>query len=114
MMALVEAEAVRQDPQAMRLVPNLTKERALKLFSVNSYVLGYVSSSVGVTKDDLEQTIISVVSQDDIDESYLIGLLTNKTFGGRQATWQIDLLQVIEQHGIRQAKLILIDEFLKY
>ena len=40
----VEAEAVRQDPQAMRLVPNLTKERALKLFSVNSYVLGYVSS----------------------------------------------------------------------
>ena len=111
--AVLEA-AVKQDPQAMRQITNLSKELALHLFKVSAPILGYIPNTLGVTVDEIKAIIVDAVSSDNIDADYIRELINNKAIGGRQSKWPIDLLSLIDAYGTRAVKKIAVGEYLKY
>ena len=110
----VMAAAVKQDPQAMRFISNLDIETALYLFGVSSLVIGYIPTSLGIKIEAIVESLISTVSADTADDQYIRHLIHNGAFSGRQASWPIDIMIIIEIHGTKQVKQIAIDEWLAY
>ena len=106
--------AVKQDPQAMRQITNLSKELALHLFKVSASILGYIPNTLGVTVDEIKAIIVEAISSDNIDADYVRELINNKAIGGRQSKWPIDLLSLIDAYGTRAVKKIAVGEYLKY
>lgn len=106
--------AVRNHPQALRQISHITKEMAIQLLEVTSLILGYVPQQVGLSKEDVQSVFVRMVAKEDVDEQYVRELMGNKSIGGRQSSYPIDVLSLIDQQGSRKAKQIAIDEFLVY
>ena len=103
-----------QDPQAMRQITNLDLDTVLELLKVSTLILGYVPKQLGLTVDMVRQIITEMIANPAVEERYVRELVSNTAIGGRQSTWPIDILSLIDVYGSVQAKKIAIDQYLLY
>ena len=106
--------AVLQDPQAMRQITNLDLDTVLELLKVSTLILGYVPKQLGLTVDMVRQIITEMIANPAVEERYVRELVSNPAIGGRQSTWPIDILSLVDVYGSVQAKKIAIDQYLLY
>jgi len=106
--------AVLQAPQAMRQITNLDLDTVLELLKVSTLILGYVPKQLGLTVDMVRQIITEMIANPAVEERYVRELVSNPAIGGRQSTWPIDILSLVDVYGSVQAKKIAIDQYLLY
>lgn len=106
--------AVLQNPQAMRQITHLDLETVVELLKVSTLILGYVHKKIGLTVDMVRQILIEMIANPDVEERYVRELVSNPAIGGRQSTWPIDILSLVDMYGSVKAKKIAVDQYLLY
>ena len=106
--------AVLQDPQAMRQITNLDLDTVVELLKVSTLILGYVPKQIGLTVDMVRQIITEMIANPAVEDRYVRELVSNPAIGGRQSTWPIDILSLVDVYGSIEAKKIAIDQYLLY
>ncbi len=106
--------AVLQDPQAMRQITNLDLDTVVELLKVSTLILGYVPKQIGLTVDMVRQIITEMIANPAVEDRYVREIVSNPAIGGRQSTWPIDVLSLVDAYGSIEAKKIAIDQYLLY
>ena len=109
-----EALAVKNDEQALRFIKNLTTEKFIALFKINSLILKYMPPNFAIAVDAVEDALRQVIGSEEVDEKYIRHLLNNHSIGRTVSTMPIDVIALIDEYGSPKARRITVDEKLKF
>ena len=109
-----EALAVKNDEQALRFIKNLTTEKFISLFKINSLILKYMPPNFAIAVDAVEDALRQVIGSEEVDEKYIRDLLNNHSIGRTVSTMPIDVIALIDEYGSPKARRITVDEKLKF
>lgn len=106
----VELLAVAKDAAAFLFIKQKTKEKCLDLLRVNIRIYQYMSELL--SKEELEQLLIELVSLEAVPEGLIRDLLSFEMPAG-SPWYEIDRVLLIRRYGSRKAQTVAVDEKLR-
>lgn len=80
---------------------------------VNILILKYVIQEIELPKDEFEQVLREVVSNEEVEEQYVRDFLNCSSIHKNSDLLPMDTLMFIDTYGSKKAKKIAVDEKLK-
>jgi hypothetical protein len=92
----------------------MDKDKFLSFLKINILAIKYIPPSITVSKEELDDVLRHVLSQDDVDEQYIRDFITCTDIERNYHEMAIDKLMFVYQYGSKKAKKITVDEKLKF